>query len=82
MCNFASRNAKGYIMNRSSEIIRTSWIGIAANILLAAFKAVDVVPDISVHDEPQLAAQLTDEIKALLPADLGVSIVIDHNYIA
>ena len=44
--------------------------------------SVDVVPDISVHDEPQLAAQLTDEIKALLPADLGVSIVIDHNYIA
>ena len=26
-------------MDRSSQIIRTSWIGIAANVLLAAFKA-------------------------------------------
>ncbi|MBQ4446224.1 MAG: cation diffusion facilitator family transporter, partial [Prevotella sp.] len=27
-------------MDRSSQIIRTSWIGIAANVLLAFFKAV------------------------------------------
>ena len=27
-------------MNRHSQIIRTSWIGIGANVLLAAFKAV------------------------------------------
>ena len=27
-------------LDRSSQIIRTSWIGIAANVLLAAFKAV------------------------------------------
>ena len=27
-------------MDRSSQIIRTSWIGIIANVLLAAFKAV------------------------------------------
>ena len=26
-------------MSRSQEIIRTSWIGIAANVLLAGFKA-------------------------------------------
>lgn len=26
-------------MNRSQEIIRTSWIGIVANVLLAGFKA-------------------------------------------
>ena len=26
-------------MDRSSQIIRTSWIGIAANVLLAGFKA-------------------------------------------
>ncbi len=26
-------------MDRSSQIIRTSWIGIAANVLLASFKA-------------------------------------------
>lgn len=27
------------MMDRSTQIIRTSWIGIAANVLLAAFKA-------------------------------------------
>ena len=27
-------------MDRSQEIIRTSWIGIIANVLLAGFKAV------------------------------------------
>lgn len=27
-------------MNRSQDIIRTSWIGIVANVLLAGFKAV------------------------------------------
>jgi divalent metal cation (Fe/Co/Zn/Cd) transporter len=26
-------------MDRSSQIIRTSWVGIIANVLLAAFKA-------------------------------------------
>jgi hypothetical protein len=26
-------------MDRNSQIIRTSWVGIAANVLLAAFKA-------------------------------------------
>ncbi len=44
--------------------------------------SVDVVPDISVHDESLLARQLTEEIKGLLPADLKVAIIIDHNYIA
>ncbi len=27
-------------MDRSSQIIRTSWVGIIANVMLAAFKAV------------------------------------------
>ena len=41
--------------------------------------SVDVVPDISVHDEAALSSRLTDEIKALVP-DEEVSIVIDHNF--
>ena len=41
--------------------------------------SVDVVPDISVHDEAALASQLTNEIKALVPGE-EVTIVIDHNY--
>ena len=40
--------------------------------------SVDVVPDISVHDEAALSSQLTSEIKALVPEE--VTIVIDHNY--
>ena len=43
--------------------------------------SVDVVPDISVHDEASLSSTLTSEIKALVP-DYEVTIVIDHNYSA
>jgi cation diffusion facilitator family transporter len=41
--------------------------------------SVDVVPDISVHDEPALSARLTEELKALI-SDKEITIVIDHNY--
>ena len=41
--------------------------------------SVDVVPDISVHDEPAFSRQLQEELKAMLP-DKDISIVIDHNY--
>ena len=41
--------------------------------------SVDVVPDISVHDEPAFSRQLTEELKTVLP-NVDVSIVIDHNY--
>jgi cation diffusion facilitator family transporter len=41
--------------------------------------SVDIVPDISVHNEAALSAQLTKELKALVP-DEEISIVIDHNY--
>ena len=41
--------------------------------------SVDVVPDISVHDEPAFSRQLQEELKAILP-DKDISIVIDHNY--
>ena len=41
--------------------------------------SVDVVPDISCHDDTALRRQLTEEIQALVP-DLQVGIVIDHNY--
>jgi len=40
---------------------------------------VDVVPDISVHDEKAFCHQLIAELKPLLP-DVELSIVIDHNY--
>ena len=41
--------------------------------------SVDVVPDISVHDEAALTSQLKSEIEALVPGE-EVTIVIDHNY--
>ena len=41
--------------------------------------SVDVVPDISCHDEAALCRKLTEEIQSLVP-DLQVVIVIDHNY--
>ena len=41
--------------------------------------SVDVVPDISVHDEAALSSLLTKEIKALVSGE-EVTIVIDHNY--
>lgn len=41
---------------------------------------VDVVPDISVHDDASLICQLTHEIQPLVP-DMQVVIVVDHNYI-
>ena len=40
--------------------------------------SVDIVPDISVHDEAALCAQLTEELKALVSEK--VTIVVDHNY--
>ena len=41
--------------------------------------SVDVVPDITCHDDAALCRQLTEELQALAP-DLQMSIVIDHNY--
>ena len=41
--------------------------------------SVDVVPDISVHDDAALISQLTGEIQPLMP-DMQVVIVVDHNY--
>ena len=41
--------------------------------------SVDVVPDISVHDDAALVSQLTSEIQPLVP-DMQLVIVIDHNY--
>ena len=40
---------------------------------------VDVVPDISCHDDAALTRKLTEEIQAMVPG-IQVSIVIDHNY--
>ena len=41
--------------------------------------SVDVVPDLSVHDETAFCRQLEGELKALIP-NMNISIVIDHNY--
>jgi len=41
--------------------------------------SVDVVPDISVHDDAALIAQLTAEIQPLVP-EMDVVVVVDHNY--
>ena len=41
--------------------------------------SVDVVPDISVHDDATFISQLTNEIQPLVPG-MNVVIVIDHNY--
>ena len=41
--------------------------------------SVDVVPDISIHDDAALIRRLTEEIQPLVP-DLQVAIVVDHNY--
>ena len=41
--------------------------------------SVDVVPDLSCHDDAALVRTLTEELQALAP-DLQVAIVIDHNY--
>ncbi len=41
--------------------------------------SVDVVPDISCHDDAALSRQLADELQALVPG-VQVIVVIDHNY--
>ncbi|MBQ7528037.1 MAG: cation transporter [Bacteroidaceae bacterium] len=41
--------------------------------------SVDVVPDISVHDEAAFVRQLTAELQPLVP-DKQVVIIVDHNY--
>ena len=41
--------------------------------------SVDVVPDITVHDDAALIAQLTADIQPIVP-DMTVTIVVDHNY--
>ena len=41
--------------------------------------SVDVVPDLSVHDDAAFVSQLTAELQPLVP-DMQVSVVVDHNY--
>ena len=43
------------------------------------YLSVDVVPDISVHDEAAFVSQLTAELQPLVP-DQRVVVVVDHNY--
>ena len=41
--------------------------------------SVDVVPDITVHDEDALVNQLTNDIQPLVPG-MNLEIIVDHNY--
>ena len=41
--------------------------------------SVDVVPDISVHDDAALTSQLINEIQPMVPG-IQVQIIVDHNY--
>ena len=41
--------------------------------------SVDVVPDISIHDDTAFVSQLTHEIQPLVPG-AQVVIIVDHNY--
>jgi divalent metal cation (Fe/Co/Zn/Cd) transporter len=41
--------------------------------------SVDVVPDLSVHDDAALVSLLTAELQPMVP-DIQVSVVVDHNY--
>ena len=59
-------------MDRSQEIIRTSWIGIVTNVLLAGFKAVVGVLASSVAIVMDAVNNLSDALSSV--------IVIDHNY--
>lgn len=43
------------------------------------YLSIDIVPDISVHDDDALVSQLTNEIQPLVP-DAQVAVVVDHNY--
>ena len=43
------------------------------------YLSVDVVPDISVHDDAAFVSQLTAELQPLVP-DQQVVVVVDHNY--
>ena len=53
-------------MNRSQEIIRTSWIGIAANVLLAGFKAVVGVLASSVAIVMDAVNNLSDALSSVI----------------
>ena len=53
-------------MNRSQEIIRTSWIGIVANVLLAGFKAVVGVLASSVAIVMDAVNNLSDALSSVI----------------
>ena len=86
-----SSSSSNATQDRAYQIIRTSWIGIIANVLLAGFKAavgilassvaivMDVIPDVTVHDDAAFVRQLLTEIQPLVP-ETQVDIIVDHNY--
>ena len=77
-------------MDRSQEIIRTSWIGIAANVLLAGFKAavgilassVAIVMDAVNNLSDALIASSSDALfDAVIPTINATATSVQHNYV-
>lgn len=58
--------------DRRAHIIHTSWIGIAANVLLAAFKTGVGIVGTKLSQRPA-------ELQPLVPG-MHVVVVVDHNY--
>ena len=53
-------------MNRSSQIIRTSWIGIVINVLLASFKAIVGILASSVAIVMDAVNNLSDALSSVI----------------
>jgi cation diffusion facilitator family transporter len=64
------------ILNAHKDIVQVHGFYYSEKVNLLS---VDVIPDISVHDEAAFVSQLTSEIQPLMP-DIQVVIVVDHNY--
>lgn len=61
-------------MDRSSQIIRTSWIGIAANVLLAGFKATVGILANSVAIIMDAVNNLSDALSSVIITIVGTKL--------
>ena len=72
----------GIININGATIVDTKYDKIATDNYYSEknkYLSVDVVPDISVHDDAAFVSQLTAELQPLVP-NQQVVIVVDHNY--
>ena len=69
-------------MDRSQEIIRTSWIGIIANVLLAGFKTAVgiIVLSAGITSLIESVKKIFDPTVPSYTTTSPVVIVVDHNY--